>query len=139
VKVQDSGDGKKTRLLLDHVSGWIKPGQMTALMGASGAGKTTLLDVLVKRKTQVSIPSSVSSAFLFDLAKGKVTGTMLLNGLPLRIDYERITGYVEQMDVHNPFLTVREALRYSAKLRQEAEVPEQEKLDYVEQVLAVCI
>lgn len=25
------------RLLLDHVSGWIKPGQMTALMGSSGA------------------------------------------------------------------------------------------------------
>jgi len=38
VPVKDSGDGQKTRLLLDHVSGWIKPGQMTALMGSSGAG-----------------------------------------------------------------------------------------------------
>eukprot|EP00026_Physarum_polycephalum_P005669 Phypoly_transcript_05704.p1 GENE.Phypoly_transcript_05704~~Phypoly_transcript_05704.p1 ORF type:complete len:595 (+),score=118.57 Phypoly_transcript_05704:2-1786(+) len=87
-------------------------------MGASGAGKTTLLDVLAQRKTQ-----------------GKVEGTMLLNGKPLRIDFERITGYVEQMDVHNGFLTVREALQYSAKLRQEPEIPEQEKLDYVERVL----
>eukprot|EP01113_Clastostelium_recurvatum_P049929 TRINITY_DN9334_c0_g1_i1.p1 TRINITY_DN9334_c0_g1~~TRINITY_DN9334_c0_g1_i1.p1 ORF type:complete len:1457 (-),score=443.50 TRINITY_DN9334_c0_g1_i1:94-4464(-) len=106
------------RILLDKVSGWIKPGQMTALMGASGAGKTTLLDVLARRKTQ-----------------GKVEGTLLLNGLPLRVDFERITGYVEQMDVHNPFLTVREALRFSAKLRQDPDVPVEEKEAYVEQVI----
>lgn len=31
------------RRLLDHVSGWVKPGTLTALMGVSGAGKTTLL------------------------------------------------------------------------------------------------
>lgn len=62
---------------------------------------------------------------------------MLLNGKPLRLDFERITGYVEQMDVFNGFLTVREALQYSAKLRQEPEVPLQEKLDYVERVLEV--
>jgi ATP-binding cassette subfamily G (WHITE) protein 2 (SNQ2) len=88
-----------TRLLLDKVEGWIKPGQMTALyahfifecyscayfffffgrMGSSGAGKTTLLDVLAKRKTI-----------------GVIEGTILLNGEPLRIDFERLTGYVEQ-------------------------------------------
>jgi ABC-type multidrug transport system ATPase subunit len=118
VPVSGQADGSTHRQLLDHVAGWIKPGQMTALMGASGAGKTTLLDVLAQRKTQ-----------------GKVEGTMLLNGLPLRIDFERITGYVEQLDVHNPYLTVREALQYSAKLRQEFAVPEKEKLDYVERVL----
>ncbi|KYQ91227.1 ABC transporter G family protein [Tieghemostelium lacteum] len=107
-----------TRLLLDDVQGWIKPGQMTALMGSSGAGKTTLLDVLAKRKTM-----------------GTIEGESYLNGKPLAIDFERITGYVEQMDVHNPGLTVREALRFSAKLRQEPEVPVSEKYDYVEKVL----
>ena len=33
------------RRLLDNVSGWVRPGTLTALMGTSGAGKTTLLDV----------------------------------------------------------------------------------------------
>lgn len=33
------------RRLLDNVSGYVKPGTLTALMGTSGAGKTTLLDV----------------------------------------------------------------------------------------------
>lgn len=40
---------------------------------------------------------------------------MLLDGRPLRIDFERITGYVEQLDVHDPLLTVREALRYKTQ------------------------
>lgn len=34
------------------VSGVIRPGELTCLMGASGAGKTTLLDVLAGCKTQ---------------------------------------------------------------------------------------
>ena len=38
------------RQLLDNVFGYVKPGTVTALMGASGAGKTTLLDVLANRK-----------------------------------------------------------------------------------------
>jgi ABC-type uncharacterized transport system YnjBCD ATPase subunit len=42
-----SGD----RTLLDNVHGYVKPGSLGALMGASGAGKTTLLDVLAQRKT----------------------------------------------------------------------------------------
>ncbi len=39
-----------SRRLLNNVYGYVKPGQLTALMGASGAGKTTLLDVLAARK-----------------------------------------------------------------------------------------
>lgn len=68
-----------TRRLLDHVSGWVKPGTLTALMGASGAGKTTLLDVLAQR-------TSV----------GVVTGDMLVSGRPFGADFQRQTGYVQQ-------------------------------------------
>ena len=39
------------------------------------------------------------------------------------------------MDVHEPTATVREALRFSAYLRQPASVSEQEKNEYVEEVL----
>ncbi|KNC96342.1 uncharacterized protein SPPG_08243 [Spizellomyces punctatus DAOM BR117] len=106
------------RQLLDAVEGWIKPGQMTALMGSSGAGKTTLLDVLAKRKTI-----------------GRIDGKVFLDGKELGIDFERITGYVEQMDIHNPNQTVREALRFSAMMRQDPSVPIEEKYAYVEKVL----
>lgn len=60
---------------------------------------------------------------------------MLLDGSPLKRDFERITGYVEQMDVHNGFVTVREALRFSAKLRQESDISVEEKYAYVEKVI----
>ncbi|KAI8968506.1 ABC-2 type transporter-domain-containing protein [Mycotypha africana] len=107
-----------TRQLLNDVGGIVKPGNLTALMGSSGAGKTTLLDVLAQRKTI-----------------GKIEGSILLNGEPLGNDFERITGYCEQMDVHNPNATVREALRFSAYLRQPAEVPKEEKDTYVDQII----
>lgn len=67
------------RRLLDHVSGWVKPGTLTALMGVSGAGKTTLLDVLAQRTSM-----------------GVITGDMLVNGKPLDASFQRKTGYVQQ-------------------------------------------
>ncbi|CAL5870648.1 uncharacterized protein PFLUO_LOCUS4888 [Penicillium psychrofluorescens] len=106
------------RRLLDNVSGWVKPGTLTALMGVSGAGKTTLLDVLAKR---VSI--------------GIVTGDMFVNGKPLDTSFQRKTGYVQQQDLHLPTTTVREALRFSAMLRQPKTVSKKEKYKYVEEVV----
>ncbi|KAJ2807831.1 ATP-binding cassette transporter snq2 [Coemansia helicoidea] len=106
------------RQLLDSVSGYIKPGTMTALMGASGAGKTTLLDALSQRKTI-----------------GKLEADVRMNGAPLTRSFRRVTGYCEQLDVHNPLATVREALRFSARLRQPASVAEDAKDAYVERVI----
>lgn len=37
------------RKLLQNVQGFVRPGKLTALMGASGAGKTTLLNTLAQR------------------------------------------------------------------------------------------
>lgn len=106
------------RRLLDHVSGWVKPGTLTALMGVSGAGKTTLLDVLAKR-----------------VSMGVVTGDMFVNGKPLDTSFQRKTGYVQQQDLHLSTTTVREALRFSALLRQPKSVSKKEKYDYVEDVI----
>ena len=49
--VHDMSIKGESRRILDHVSGWVKPGTLTALMGVSGAGKTTLLDVLAQRRS----------------------------------------------------------------------------------------
>ncbi|KAL6703888.1 hypothetical protein ACN47E_009022 [Coniothyrium glycines] len=106
------------RRLLDHVSGFVKPGTMTALMGVSGAGKTTLLDALAQRTTM-----------------GVITGDMFVNGTPLDAAFQRSTGYVQQQDLHLETSTVREALQFSAMLRQPKHVSKKEKYDYVEEVI----
>ncbi|EWZ30932.1 ATPase [Fusarium oxysporum Fo47] len=110
----------ETRRILDHVDGWVKPGTLTALMGVSGAGKTTLLDVLASRVTM-----------------GVVSGNMLVNGHSRDSSFQRKTGYVTQQDLHQASSTVREALRFSAMLRQPAKYSKQERLDYVETVLSL--
>ncbi|KAJ5907467.1 hypothetical protein N7495_000149 [Penicillium taxi] len=106
------------RVLLDNINGWVKPGMLGALMGSSGAGKTTLLDVLAQRKTD-----------------GTIKGSIMVDGRPLPVSFQRLAGYCEQLDVHEPFATVREALEFSALLRQSREVPKAEKLKYVETII----
>lgn len=109
-----SGD----RLLLDNVQGWVKPGNLMALMGSSGAGKTTLLDVLAQRKTE-----------------GTIHGSIMVDGRPLPISFQRSAGYCEQLDVHESYATVREALEFSALLRQDRNTPREEKLAYVNTII----
>ncbi|KAH8819211.1 ABC-2 type transporter-domain-containing protein [Xylogone sp. PMI_703] len=106
------------RRILDHVDGWVKPGTLTALMGVSGAGKTTLLDCLATRTTM-----------------GVITGQMLVDGRPRDDSFQRKTGYVQQQDLHLSTSTVREALNFSALLRQPAHIPRAEKLAYVDEVI----
>ncbi|GAA5983374.1 hypothetical protein JCM10908_000258 [Rhodotorula pacifica] len=108
----------ETRRLLNDVSGYVAPGKMTALMGESGAGKTTLLNVLAQR-----------------VDSGVVTGDFLVNAKPLPISFQRQTGYVQQQDVHMATTTVREALQFSALLRQPRSVSKAEKLEFVEEII----
>ncbi|SNX85670.1 probable SNQ2 - ABC transporter involved in multidrug resistance [Melanopsichium pennsylvanicum] len=107
-----------SRRLLNNVSGFVAPGKMTALMGESGAGKTTLLNVLAQR-----------------VDTGVVKGDFSVNGAPLPRSFQSATGYCQQQDVHLPTQTVREALQFSALLRQPRETPQEEKLAYVESVI----
>ncbi|KAK5044842.1 hypothetical protein LTR84_010380 [Exophiala bonariae] len=109
---------KGERKLLADVQGYVRPGKLTALMGASGAGKTTLLNALAQR-----------------LNFGTVTGEFLVDGRPLPKSFQRATGFAEQMDVHEATATVREALQFSALLRQPKEVPVEEKYAYCQTIL----
>ncbi|KAK5995296.1 ABC multidrug transporter I [Cladobotryum mycophilum] len=109
-----------TRRLLNNVFGYVQPGELTALMGASGAGKTTLLDVLASRKNI-----------------GVISGDVLVDGVKPGKQFQRSTSYAEQLDVHEPTQTVREALRFSAELRQPFETPIPERHAYVEEIIAL--
>ncbi|KAL9127279.1 MAG: hypothetical protein Q9217_003814 [Psora testacea] len=115
IKIKGGG-----RRILDDVDGWIKPGTLTALMGATGAGKTSLLDVLASRVTM-----------------GVVSGQMMVDGRQRDSGFQRKTGYVQQQDLHLATSTVREALNFSALLRQPKTTPRKEKLEYVDEVIKV--
>ncbi|RLN85294.1 hypothetical protein BBJ28_00019481 [Nothophytophthora sp. Chile5] len=105
--------------ILKGVSGFARPGFMTALMGSSGAGKTTLMDVIAHRKPG-----------------GAVRGRILLNGHEASdLAMRRCTGYCEQTDVHCEGATFREALTFSAFLRQPADVPDSVKRDTVRECM----
>jgi len=113
--------GGERRRLLDNISGYVAPGKLTALMGESGAGKTTLLNVLAAASVLVSSPGIGSSM-----------------GKPCLLISQGQTGYCQQTDTHVVTATVREALLFSAKMRQPASVPLAEKETYVETCLHMC-
>lgn len=119
----DASTTKEKLRLLNEVSGVFKAGRMCALMGSSGAGKTTLMDVIAMRKTC-----------------GDITGSIELNGHKQdRVSFLRSSGYVEQFDVQQPELTVRETVAFSARLRLDAKNPaignDATKMKFVDHVL----
>lgn len=107
------------RTILDHVDGWVKPGQLTALMGSSGAGKTTLLNCLSER---------VTTGIISD-------GVRMVNGHSLDGSFQRSIGYAQQQDLHLSTSTVREAFKFSAYLRQPNSISKKEKDRYVEYII----
>jgi ATP-binding cassette, subfamily G (WHITE), member 2, PDR len=66
---------------------------------------------------------------------GVVFGQIFVDGRLRNSGFQRKTGYVQQQDLHLATSTVREALIFSALLRQPKKVPRQEKIDYVEEVI----
>ncbi|KAL1161231.1 hypothetical protein V6Z11_A07G119600 [Gossypium hirsutum] len=110
----------ETRLqLLSNVSGVFTPGVLTALVGSSGAGKTTLMDLLSGRKTG-----------------GYIEGDIKISGYPkVQETFARISGYVEQNDIHSPQVTVEESLWFSSSLRLPKEISKDQKIEFVEEVM----
>lgn len=114
----DVNVGGSSKRILDDVEGWIKPGTLTALMGPSGAGKTTLLNVLANRTTT-----------------GVIGGEKLVDAKYQDQGFARKIGYAQQQDLHLSTSTVREALIFSARLRQPKSYSDREKLDWVDQLI----
>lgn len=87
--------------ILRNVTGKIKPGRITAVMGPSGAGKTTFLSALAGKAFGCL-----------------VTGSILINGRNESIhSFKKIIGFVPQDDVVHGNLTVEENLWFSAQCR----------------------
>ncbi|XP_044481157.1 pleiotropic drug resistance protein 1-like isoform X1 [Mangifera indica] len=91
---------KKHLQILKDVSGIIRPGRMTLLLGPPASGKTTLLLALAGK-----LDSSLQCS-------GKVTynGHEMHEFVP-----QRTAAYIGQHDVHIGEITVRETLAFSAR------------------------
>ncbi|KAL0692675.1 hypothetical protein Bca4012_059855 [Brassica carinata] len=113
-----SQEPKSNRLILNGVSGIVKPGELLAMLGPSGSGKTTLVTALAGR------------------LQGKLSGTVSYNGEPFTSSMKRRTGFVTQDDVLYPHLTVMETLTYTALLRLPKELTRKEKMEQAETVVA---
>jgi len=88
--------------ILDNVSGSLKPGRMTLLLGPPSSGKTTLLLALAGK-----LDRSL-----------KVKGSITYNGHTLKeFVPQKTSAYVSQNDLHVGELTVRETLDFSAHVQ----------------------
>ncbi|XP_061347050.1 ABC transporter G family member 28-like isoform X2 [Gastrolobium bilobum] len=105
--------------ILRYVTGKIKPGRITAVMGPSGAGKTTFLSALAGKAFGCL-----------------VTGSILINGRNESIhSFKKIIGFVPQDDVVHGNLTVEENLWFNAQCRLSADLSKPEKVLVVERVI----
>ncbi|KAJ3066711.1 hypothetical protein HDU98_010012 [Podochytrium sp. JEL0797] len=118
-KGKKSEDSPQQRLhILQNISLHVPAGKLMAIMGGSGSGKTTLLNALAGRPV------------------GKVTGNITLNGEdPKKYFRNGMVAYVQQHDNLLPFVTVRETLRYAARLRLPRTMRLTKKYELVESVI----
>ncbi|XP_052192050.1 pleiotropic drug resistance protein 3-like [Diospyros lotus] len=99
VKISSLNSQEAKISIINDVSGIIRPGRMTLLLGPPGCGKTTLLKAL---------SGNLSKSL-------KVTGEISYNGYKLEeFIPQKTSAYISQNDLHIPEMTVRETLDFSS-------------------------
>lgn len=117
ITVKDKEGNSSKRVLLNKITGVVRKGELLAIMGPSGAGKTTLLNVLAGR------------------ASKRHHGKIMVDGAPVDKNTMSLFGYVRQEDTHFSYLSPREILTISARLRLPSSVSIKEKKDKVELII----
>ncbi|MBN9419101.1 hypothetical protein ABS71_05240 [bacterium SCN 62-11] len=105
-----------SRMLLDHISFSVRPGQFVALVGTSGAGKSTLMSLLLGQQAPTQ-------------------GGVLINGqssFAHQEQFRHLIGFVPQDDIVHRVLPVEAALDYAARLRLPADTSLEERQRRVE-------
>ncbi|KAM3524930.1 hypothetical protein MY4038_007512 [Beauveria bassiana] len=107
--------------ILSQSSGFVRPGEMLAIMGPSGSGKTTLLNALAHR---------------IAAAGSTTTGDILVNGQPASLKTIRdLSAYVEQEDSLIGSLTVKETMVFAARLALPSKTSKKDALQRVDDLI----
>lgn len=115
---------KPTKKILKGISGSFPPKTLTAIMGPSGSGKTSLLKVLTGR---------IGASSNLDLSGEIELDHKLVD--PTNIEVRRYFAYVEQEVSIPPTCTPREAITFSARLRLDKNVTDEEINTVVDDIL----
>ncbi|PUZ67481.1 hypothetical protein GQ55_3G438700 [Panicum hallii var. hallii] len=110
---------KEEAIDFENVSGYVKPGTMLALVGGANGSASTLLKCLSGRTPP----------------GGSFTGDIRVNSTKPSADFSRSVGYAERLDAHQPYLTIRESLQFSASLRLKNGISKTRRHIHVELVL----
>ena len=90
--------------VLHNQTGFAKPKEMVAIMGASGSGKTSLLNVLAQRMGIIQ--------------NGIFSGSIKVNNEPMTAkDFGKFAAFVQQDDILIETMNAVESFRFAAKLR----------------------
>ena len=105
------------------VSGFVRPGEVVAIMGASGAGKSTLLNALTSRNLQ-GLDAS---------------GSSYVNGVRVTPNaLTAVSAYIQQDDLFIGTLTAREHLEFQARVRMDRGLSRKARRIRVDDVIQVC-
>ena len=92
----------------------------------------TFLAVIMEANLSTIFISLKRSEFC---AGGHVRGDIFIDGHPMVYEtFARVSGYVEQFDIHSPALTVRESLKHSAQMRL-MDVNKDQLEEYIDEVI----